>query len=43
VRGRTNEPAYVVHTLQVLAESREVDAAELAAQIDANADAVFGL
>jgi TatD DNase family protein len=43
VRGRTNEPAYVVHTLQVLAESREVDAAELAVQIDANADAVFGL
>jgi TatD DNase family protein len=43
VRGRTNEPAYVVHTVDVLAQARGEDAAELAAQIDANADAVFGL
>ena len=37
VRGRRNEPAYVVHTYDVLAEVRGVDADELAAQIDANA------
>jgi TatD DNase family protein len=43
VRGKTNEPAYVVHTLQVLAEMCRVDADELAAQIDANATACFGL
>ncbi|MGH3003749.1 MAG: TatD family hydrolase [Gaiellaceae bacterium] len=43
VRGRTNEPANVVHTLRALAEARHIDPAELAAQIDANADAVFGL
>ena len=43
VRGRTNEPAYVVYTVDVLAQARGEDAAELAAQIDANADAVFGL
>jgi len=43
VRGRRNEPAYVVHTVQALAAARGVDAAELARQIDANADAVFGL
>jgi TatD DNase family protein len=43
VRGRTNEPAYVVHTVDVLAQARGEDATELAAQIDANADAVFGL
>ena len=43
VRGRTNEPAFVNHTLTVLAEVRGVDAAELAAQIDANATAAFNL
>lgn len=43
MRGRPNEPAYVVHTLELLAELRGVDPAELAAQIDANASAVFGL
>jgi TatD DNase family protein len=43
VRGRRNEPAYVAHTYAVLAEVRGVDVAVLAAQIDANADAVFGL
>jgi Tat protein secretion system quality control protein TatD with DNase activity len=32
-----------VHTLQVLAEMCRVDAVELAAQIDANATACFGL
>jgi TatD DNase family protein len=43
VRGRTNEPAYVVHTLAALAEARGDVPEELAAQIDANAAAAFGL
>jgi TatD DNase family protein len=43
VRGRRNEPAYVLHTVEALAVARGVDTAALAAQIDANADAVFGL
>jgi TatD DNase family protein len=43
VRGRRNEPAYVMQTLAFLAELRNVDAGELADQIDANADEVFGL
>jgi TatD DNase family protein len=42
VRGRTNEPAYVVHTVAVLAETRGEDPAELGRQIDANARALFG-
>jgi TatD DNase family protein len=43
VRGRTNEPAYVVHTLAGLAEARGDDQAELETQIEANAAAAFGL
>ena len=43
VRGRTNEPAYVVHTVAALAEARDEDADALAAQIDANASAAFAL
>jgi TatD DNase family protein len=43
VRGRTNEPAYVVHTVSVLAEARGEEPASLAAQIDANASAAFDL
>ena len=43
VRGRRNEPANVVHTLAALAEARRADTNELAAQIDANAAACFGL
>jgi TatD DNase family protein len=43
VRGRPNEPANVVHTLETLAEVRGEDPGALARQIDANADAVFGL
>jgi len=43
VRGKRNEPAYVMHTVESLAETRDEDAHELAAQIDANADAVFSL
>jgi TatD DNase family protein len=43
VRGRTNEPAFVTHTLAALAELRRVDAEDLGAQIDANATVAFGL
>jgi TatD DNase family protein len=43
VRGRPNEPAYVLHTLAALAEARGEDAAELEARIEANAVAAFGL
>jgi TatD DNase family protein len=43
VRGKRNEPAYVVHTVAALALARGEDAAELAAQIDRNAAACFGL
>jgi TatD DNase family protein len=43
VRGRTNEPAYVMHTLAASASARGDDPAELEAQIDANATALFGL
>ena len=43
MRGRPNEPAYVVHTLAALAQARGEDPAELAAQIDANATACFTL
>jgi TatD DNase family protein len=42
-RGRPNEPANVVHTVAVLAETRGEDPAVLAAQLDANATAAFGL
>jgi TatD DNase family protein len=43
VRGRRNEPAYVMHTLEVLAHARGDDADELADAIDRNASACFGL
>jgi TatD DNase family protein len=43
VRGKRNEPAYVVHTVEALADARGEDAQQLAAQIDANADAAFAL
>ncbi|HSS79954.1 MAG TPA: TatD family hydrolase [Gaiellaceae bacterium] len=42
-RGRPNEPANVVHTVAALAEARGEDPAELAARVDANASAAFGL
>jgi TatD DNase family protein len=42
-RGRPNEPANVVHTLAALAEVRGQDSSALAAQLDANATAAFGL
>jgi len=43
VRGKRNEPAYVMHTLAALAAARNEDPAELERQIDANATACFGL
>ncbi len=43
VRGRPNEPAYVVHTLASLAQARGEEPAELEAQIERNAAACFGL
>ena len=43
VRGRRNEPAFVVHTYEALAVARGVERAALVAQIDANADALFRL
>ncbi len=43
VRGRPNEPAYVVHTVAILAEARGEDQDELERAIDANATAAFGL
>jgi TatD DNase family protein len=43
VRGKTNEPAYVVHTVEELARVRRTDPRGLEAQIDRNADACFGL
>ncbi len=43
VRGRPNEPAYVMHTLAALAAARREDSDELEARIEANAAAAFGL
>ena len=43
VRGKKNEPAYVVHTVAQLAETRGEHVAGLGEQIDRNATACFGL
>lgn len=43
VRGRRNEPAFVRHTVEVLAATRGEPADELSAQLDANAAAAFRL
>jgi TatD DNase family protein len=43
VRGKRNEPAYVVHTVASLAETRGEDPEELGRRVDANATAAFGL
>ena len=43
VRGKRNEPAYVMHTLAALADVRGEAPDALAARIDANATAAFGL
>jgi TatD DNase family protein len=43
VRGKRNEPAYVMHTLAVAAEARGEDVVALEAQVETNAAALFGL
>ena len=43
VRGRRNEPAYVVHTLAALAQARGQETAELEQQIERNATECFSL
>jgi TatD DNase family protein len=43
LRGKRNEPAFVVHTAEVVAREKGVPAAELAAAIVANAYALFQL
>ena len=43
VRGRPNEPAYVMYTLVSLAQARNEDPGELERQIDQNASECFGL
>ncbi len=43
VRGKKNEPAFVLHTLCTLAEVRGEREDELAARIEANAAVAFGL
>lgn len=43
VRGKRNEPAYVVHTLAVAAEARGAEVDALETEVEANAAAVFGL
>jgi TatD DNase family protein len=42
-RGTPNRPALVMLTLEVLAGARGTPSGELAAQLDANAERVFGL
>jgi TatD DNase family protein len=43
VRGKRNEPAYVVHTVASLAETRGADPVELGRRIDDNAAVAFAL
>jgi TatD DNase family protein len=43
MRGRPNEPAYVMHTLAALAQARSEDSQELERQIDRNATECFAL
>ena len=43
VRGRSNEPAHVLHTLAALAAERDETPDELVSRIDENATAAFGL
>ena len=43
VRGQRNEPAYVTHVYAELARVLELDVEDVARQIVANAEAVFGL
>ena len=43
MRGKRNEPAYLVHTAQVIAREAGVPVEELAARTAANARALFSL
>ena len=43
MRGRRNEPAYVMYTLEALAQARNEDPRVLEQQIDRNASECFGL
>jgi TatD DNase family protein len=43
VRGKRNEPAYVVHTVETLAGVRGAEPTKLGRQIEANASVCFGL
>ena len=42
MRGKPNEPAYVVDTARVVAEARGVSYEELERTVEANARALFG-
>jgi len=42
VRKERNQPAFVVHTAQLVAEARGVSYEELEAQVEANAARLFG-
>ncbi len=42
LRGRRNEPAFVIHTARCLADQRNLDLAELERITDANAQRLFG-
>ncbi|KAA3608182.1 MAG: TatD family deoxyribonuclease [Planctomycetota bacterium] len=42
-RGKRNEPAFMVHTLECLAQTRQQSRNELAALTTANAESLFGL
>lgn len=42
VRGKSNEPAHVIHTAETVAEVRGVSYAELERTVEANARALFG-
>ena len=42
-RGKRNEPAWVVNTIERLARARDVDAAQLGAETATNAERLFGL
>jgi TatD DNase family protein len=41
VRGKPNQPAYVVHTAAAIARERELEYAELESVVERSADALF--
>jgi Tat protein secretion system quality control protein TatD with DNase activity len=43
VRGKPNEPAYVLHTLAAVAEARGEEPAALGERVEANARELFDL